>query len=80
MSDSQPIPVIIHTRENGPILISGPVVLKDHLGNVYDTSAKPNIALCRCNGSKNRPFCDGSHKSNGFCAVETVPPAPTPAS
>ena len=24
------------------------------------------IALCRCGGSKNKPFCDGTHGINGF--------------
>src|SRR5262245_40482071 len=24
------------------------------------------IALCRCGGSKNKPFCDGTHGTNGF--------------
>jgi CDGSH-type Zn-finger protein len=24
------------------------------------------IALCRCGDSKNKPFCDGTHSSNGF--------------
>jgi len=24
------------------------------------------IALCRCGGSKAKPFCDGTHSSNGF--------------
>jgi len=24
------------------------------------------VALCRCGGSKNKPFCDGTHGANGF--------------
>ena len=27
---------------------------------------KEVIALCRCGASKNKPFCDGSHKAAGF--------------
>jgi len=68
--------VTIKTRENGPLLVSGPITLCDHLGNKYDLTGKENIALCRCGHSQKKPFCDGSHKTVGFQAAQTVP---TPA-
>jgi CDGSH-type Zn-finger protein len=68
--------VVIKVRESGPILITGPVSLTDHLGNKYDTGAQSNIALCRCGHSQKKPFCDGSHKTAGFVANETAPVQP----
>ena len=65
--------VTIKVRENGPLLVTGSVVLTDHLGHQYPTDGKENIALCRCGASKQRPFCDGTHKTNGFHAPETAP-------
>jgi uncharacterized Fe-S cluster protein YjdI len=26
------------------------------------------VALCRCGGSANKPFCDGTHRTKGFTA------------
>lgn len=71
--------VVIKAREHGPLLVSGPVTLTDHLGNTYDLTGKANIALCRCGESKNKPFCDGTHKTCGFQAGETVPTPPSPS-
>jgi CDGSH-type Zn-finger protein len=62
--------VKIEARENGPFLVSGPVSVTDHAGNTFDLGGKDTIALCRCGASKNRPFCDGSHKGCGFVAAE----------
>lgn len=70
--------VIVQTRENGPILITGAVKVVDHLGNAFDLAGKPGVALCRCTHSKRRPFCDGSHKAMGFCATETAIPTTPP--
>ncbi len=64
--------VTITTRENGPFLVSGPVKLIDHAGGEHNLGGKETIALCRCGASKNRPFCDGSHKECGFQAAETA--------
>lgn len=68
-------PVMIRCRENGPYVVTGPVKLTDHLGNVFTppASAKNNIALCRCGHSQRKPFCDGTHKQTGFQAAETAP-------
>lgn len=71
--ESTPPEVLIKTRENGPLLVSGPVTVVDHLGNKFDTAAGANIALCRCGASLKRPFCDGTHKTSGFVANETAP-------
>lgn len=70
--------VVIKIRENGSILVTGPVTLTDHLGNQYDLTGKTNIALCRCGQSLKKPFCDGTHKTCGFIGNETAPVAPAP--
>lgn len=70
MSESD---VIVKIRLDGPILISGPVTLIDHQGNMYETSGMKNIALCRCSHSRQKPFCDGSHKAAGFVGTDPAP-------
>jgi CDGSH-type Zn-finger protein len=66
-------PITIRCRENGPLLVQGPVKVVDHLGKEFTLpSGKEFVALCRCGRSKNRPFCDGSHRTCGFVAVEVA--------
>ena len=63
--------VKIRLRDNGPFVVEGPVNLVDAEGNAFPISSdKPAIALCRCGASKNRPFCDGSHKECNFESEE----------
>jgi CDGSH-type Zn-finger protein len=68
-------PLVIRCRENGPLVIQGPVKVVDHLGNefVIPATGKAAIALCRCGQSKNKPFCDGSHRECGFQAANLAP-------
>jgi CDGSH-type Zn-finger protein len=60
--------VRIKVRENGPYLVTGAVHLIDADGNPY--AVETNFVLCRCGGSQTKPFCDGSHRENGFIATE----------
>ncbi len=63
--------VEIKARENGPYKVTGPVRIIDADGNEYDIpdDGKP-IVLCRCGGSKTKPFCDSTHSEIGFRAAE----------
>jgi CDGSH-type Zn-finger protein len=64
-------PIVIRCRENGPLVIHGVVKVIDHQGNEFTVPpGKELVALCRCGQSRNRPFCDGSHKNCGFQAAE----------
>lgn len=54
--------VIINS--NGSIKIEGDFEILDKNGNTYDLVGRDVIGLCRCGQSKNKPFCDGSHREN----------------
>ncbi len=63
--------VVIKVRHNGPYKVTGPVRLIDADEREYDLAARgETVALCRCGGSQDKPFCDGTHKRIGFQAAE----------
>jgi CDGSH-type Zn-finger protein len=68
--------VKITVRPNGPFRLEDPeglVELVDAEGNAYKLPTdKPFISLCRCGGSTNKPFCDGTHSKIGFQAAEAA--------
>jgi CDGSH-type Zn-finger protein/uncharacterized Fe-S cluster protein YjdI len=51
---------------NGPLGVSGAVEILSGTGRTIDRTRA--TALCRCGGSKNKPYCDGTHKAIGFVA------------
>ena len=53
----------------------GPIRVVDHLGQEFALpTGKDAVALCRCGGSQKKPFCDGSHRHNGFAACDLALP------
>jgi CDGSH-type Zn-finger protein len=54
----------IECRPNGPYVVKGEPALENSKGEAI--AAEAVIFLCRCGGSANKPFCDGTHKRNGF--------------
>ncbi|MCC6459021.1 MAG: (4Fe-4S)-binding protein [Saprospiraceae bacterium] len=58
------VETIVEATPNGPLMVYGNIRIKDSQGN--ETVKHKVTAFCRCGGSANKPYCDGSHKKNGF--------------
>ena len=54
----------VEIMENGPLLVHGILKIIDKDGS--SETKKKTTAFCRCGHSKNKPYCDGSHKKVGF--------------
>jgi len=48
----------------GPLKVTGPMRMKGSDGKIIKIDEP--VFLCRCGNSSNKPFCDGTHKRNGF--------------
>jgi len=56
----------IKPQKNGSLQVTGNLTIVAGSGREGWRGAQ--TWLCRCGQSKNKPFCDGSHKAAGFTA------------
>lgn len=54
----------ISPRPDGPLKVTGNLTIRAASGRVAWQGTQ--TALCRCGASKNKPFCDGTHRESGF--------------
>ena len=62
--EQAPAETTVDPRPDGPLFVRGRLRIVDDEGEVIREDTR--VALCRCGGSANKPFCDGTHKRNGF--------------
>ena len=60
------VPATVTALRNGPLALRGDLDIRASDGTLvrHDT----RVVLCRCGGSAHKPFCDGTHRTNGFTA------------
>ena len=72
MSDSTttnataPAQVKIVIGDDGPYEVIGPITLTTENGTIIEVPDGEPVYLCRCGGSTDKPFCDGTHSVIGF--------------
>lgn len=71
----------IRCSPDGPYIVSDvPELLNSRGEPIAPEDDDPERYLCRCGGSANKPYCDGTHRRNGFTSARLrgVPPASQP--
>jgi CDGSH-type Zn-finger protein len=61
--------VTITLNRNASIKVEGEITLIGEDGQPMTLTPGKAVFLCRCGDSKKRPFCDGTHKTNGYCST-----------
>lgn len=55
---------IVEVIENGPLMVYGKLKVTNKDGS--EEIKHKTTAFCRCGGSHNKPYCDGTHTKIGF--------------
>ena len=61
--------VTVTACPDGPLLVRGPARLVDASGEEIERH-RETVALCRCGGTAIPPWCDGTHKVNGYRSAD----------
>jgi CDGSH-type Zn-finger protein/uncharacterized Fe-S cluster protein YjdI len=61
--DDDSADLTVRLRPDGPLVLEGRFTITATDGESAEGSSG---ALCRCGASKNKPFCDGTHREIGF--------------
>lgn len=64
--ESRAGPLLVTPLRNGPLDVRGAAELCTGTGRTVDRTM--SVRLCRCGNSKDKPFCDGSHRAAEFKA------------
>ena len=62
-------PLAVTATRNGPLEVRGNLEVVSGTGRTVARLTK--TWLCRCGGSKKKPYCDGTHRTIGFTAAGT---------
>jgi CDGSH-type Zn-finger protein len=64
-TERRPTEVTVTACPDGPLLVRGPATILGADGEPVPRS-RATVALCRCGGTAIPPWCDGTHKVNGY--------------
>ncbi|HRX31631.1 MAG: CDGSH iron-sulfur domain-containing protein [Bacteroidales bacterium] len=62
MEKQKKIAAKVYLTKGGPLRIEGKFYIVDSQGNDLTAEQTTEAFLCTCGASKNKPFCDDSHK------------------
>jgi CDGSH-type Zn-finger protein/uncharacterized Fe-S cluster protein YjdI len=65
--ETDPTELTVRLRTDGPLVFEGRFRIEGADGAAVEGAAG---ALCRCGASKNKPFCDGTHREIGFAPAD----------
>ena len=69
--DEVPEVTTVVPMPDGPLYLSGRLRVTAPDGTVV--AEEPRLALCRCGGTTNPPFCDNTHRTMGFRSGDAPP-------